>query len=531
MSNIPAVPGAESAQTPSNRPKLDMGAMTAPARGRMAIAGAVGQLGDVAGQFAFKMQEARNSAAISHADLVMSKAKDDFQQYMAQNPDDWKNWGAKWEDTANSARDKVFTDMDGRTVSPVVRRRLEQAFPAWNQMVGSEVGMASTKAEIGDIRSTVNLAATLAAQQGNEPKAIETWNSPAAKRAFPEAERNANLEQVGQVADLAAAVNGINANPAATLSDLEDKTDKGNYRNFKRLTEEQRYSLVGEARERVNQQQGENLQGFIDRVATNPMSPPGDAELQQAVKAKAITARGANSIRALVKKSNIEESPDWALILDMQVHDHDFTTDPEPEKSAREFRDEAAALPIALQKPIQDFLSTRMKEARAKQAADPTGTGPSVIAEMDREDRSNGAFLPSFTTPATTGGFLWSSYVKPGTVQKPPKLSVVSSKDMTDAQVQEWYGEGMTVKKLLYSEQLHYAKYKDRMRAIEKAHPDWTVEQLLRARHELLQTDSTIRAGSGNSSGQPIPPVEGKIYVDGNGNRAMWKDGLWQEVK
>lgn len=132
------------------------------AAGRRSLAAGIASIGQAAGDFALKKQEAVNYATAVDAELKMKTAFADYKETLAKNPDE-KTFLPNWEKrTVEVEKELGMEDMP-----MAVRDRLAPQMKAWRADTAQQVRSVATVREIDRGRATLEKAASFAMQEGD----------------------------------------------------------------------------------------------------------------------------------------------------------------------------------------------------------------------------------------------------------------------------------------------------------------------------------------------------------------------------
>lgn len=331
------------------------------------VAQSIGEnVSNIFGEIGQQFQENRNARTVLAADLTMRKTTDDFRDSLAKNPDE-KTWIPSYQEQVAQVREKVLSGPD---VNPAVKRQLSAMLDRWDQSTTAEIRTAAQLQSATRTKHTAIADYTYAARQGDEQGALAALDLAEKSHAmFPEDVARMRRELPG-IVQQAQVETGLQSSPGMVLQKLRETDKEGKFVNFANIPPITRERLIVQANARHNAEQSANVQQIVESFAENPTSPPTEQELEQRVKSGEITAKAKQSILNLVEQKGLKEARDKAAVLAMQVHDHDFTVDKNPEQSAREFHDEIAGLPVRLQKPIMEQLTNRLTAAKKAAASD-----------------------------------------------------------------------------------------------------------------------------------------------------------------
>lgn len=383
MANIPEDPGLGMVSSPQTAVKLDAGALTAPNRAAMQRADAVQGLSGQAFDIGQKMQEAKNTADLIDAQGKLARTRQTFIEQLQTKPDETK-WGEDWQSTVKETQESILGKES--KLAPDVKQRLALEIKDWGNTTGIDVRVMANKATNQRGALKIDNAVDEFAKDGNYNAAAQSIDAGTkAGFWFPE-EGDAKKNQVGQKIDFYAAKNYIDNHPVGAADYLNDKTPTGRYRNLTNLDPTQRDALITEARRKGNEAQADTLSGITGAYDANPENALTRPQLDEMVKSGKISQKGATSYTQLVEKTNLKNARNDAAQLTMKVHDWDFSVSKNPEEKAREFKDESAALPATIRKPIWDLIDNKLDAAK-KGTKLPTDYGARFAGDLLKEGK------------------------------------------------------------------------------------------------------------------------------------------------
>lgn len=412
MANFNIVSGSEVA-TPNATPTLDAGPFRAAALAQGQIGQAIGNdVGDFFGQVSQKFQEVKNTRTILDADLAMRKTADDYRDSLKTNPDE-STWLPGWKDQSDQVRDNILS---GPNVGPDVRRHLTGMLDTWQQANTSEFKTAAQLQTINKAKEAGTAAYTYAAAQGDEVGAKAAIDSLVNSHAiFPE-QGDAMKRQVPGLIQKSQVDTGIANDPGKTLELLKDTDANGRSKSFPNLTPKDLVQLQFQANKENNIRLSQALEGHLQDIAATPDGTVDPKQVQGWVNSsdpdQRITQKAAdNIIRKQTQQDTAASKQDFNMLM-MRVQNTDFTVDKNATQTAREFKDEAAALPVALQRQASQFIDNRLQSAEKqgktqespierdifeRMRNDPISPDVETIKELTRRD-SQGKFEVSDKT-------------------------------------------------------------------------------------------------------------------------------------
>lgn len=291
MANVPTIPGTFQANSPSVGIKADFGALDAPNRANAQSSQNIGRIGVELGDFALKMQAAVNYGIEADADRKMRKTMAEFQQ-SRQGRTDENQWEAEWKEKSDQLLSSISEESP---IGPDLKRKLTENFKDWQTSGAIEVRMMANKQAINRATERAGQAADEAARDGDE-QGVNLAIDGAVDHGLlmPEVAAKMKRQYLTKI-DEYAAKNFIMANPMSAEDFLGEKTEVGKYVNLPRLTPDQRYSLLQQAKGAVVQKRTD----YQNEIATRRFGGEliGDAELEGAVKSRIVTPAWARAFK------------------------------------------------------------------------------------------------------------------------------------------------------------------------------------------------------------------------------------------
>ena len=361
------------------------------------------------GEVGRKFQDNINARTVLDADLKMRKFTDDYRDSLAKNPNE-DTWVANLQDQSSQLRDEILS---GPHVGPDVRNQLTSMLDRWEQATTSEVKTAAQIQAINRTKKTVIEDYTYSARQGDEKGALAAIQHGVDNHAlFPE-DADRMRKELPAIIQTAQVETGIQNKPLETLKLLEDQAKGGKSKAFPALDPQKLGMKIREAHAATARWQSDNLNRVLEDAAASPEGAGNPDEVRAMAERGEITARAAtNTIKGWEKKGVEKAQSDFNVrMLEVQVHD--FTADKNPDETAREIKDSAAALPPALQRRVFQSIDNRVKSAKKAGEAAEKPIEREIFSRL-RQDFEQGFDLPGTEQPLASGE------VVPGTEHKIP---------------------------------------------------------------------------------------------------------------
>jgi len=511
MAQIPTVPGTEMVNTPSSGVKRSFDALNAPNRANMQLADTIGDVGSQVGNFAMKLQAAKNFGIAADADREMRQASADFRESRRGRTDE-ENWPTEWQETADATRQKIY---DAHAMGPDLKRQMEVSFKNWDVANAIEVKTLATKQAINRAAERISTAADDAAKDGDE-QTINHLFDGAAKTGvyYPEEAEKMKKGYLNKI-DQYAAQNYIDSFPAGATEFLEAKDDNGKPVNLTRLDPNQRARMITEARQKMHAYQADNLDDMRSRLDSGEDLSDDFIKLRE--DKKEISARGAAGLRAYIKGKAMAESKDDFEQLRAEVLTYDATTVKDPQAWASDIKADAVALPTLYQNRITRLVNSKLEAAKKQDARQERPVETEAYARLKR-DFEEGFDLPG--TEEMKAAHWWKPWAKEptGKILEP---DVKSRK--------EW--EQNSTEEERKAAHLHYAQQMGKLHDFFQENPKATYEEAEQFRQKLVQPYIMGKVGAALKESVGPKFQVGKTYTDAKGHKATWNGTGWDEVK
>lgn len=459
--------------TPSAGFKASAGALNAPNQASMNAGQAIGQAGQMLGDFAQKLQGAVNYGIAADADRKMRQTAADFQQSRVGRTDE-DQWETEWKERS----DEVYSSLsDQHNIGPSLKRQLTQNFKDWQQANAIEVRTMANKQKINRATERVGLAADEAARDGDE-RGIHTAFDGAVDNHLmtPEVASKLKIGYLNKIDEYAARTFIVN-NPASAVPWLEQKGEGGKPANVPRLNPDQRAILLNSARVQRDKYWDDNLQSLKNGVDEGNVLTEEQLDERQSL--GVISQRQVQGYRAYVKQRSGQTN-----IEDLPMHSAEVMTAVNA-IPANLSADERMAYVVAIKaskayNSLTDPLRADFNSALKAEVA-PDRPAVAERKRLDDDDREkNGVFLPM---GVVKGARNWLVPNDPDT-SAPLNPSALKGKGlqairaMTDDDIATTFGKDFKMRDVLRQEELRWGKYLTAMRGYEKENPKATDEEL-----------------------------------------------------
>ena len=303
--NIPQVQRAPVAGVP-----MDLQSALAPSRGKMAIAQGIGQLGQVAGQFATRKAQAREEATVSDTNRKLNAYLEEFEAESAKSPDP-ATWQGLWDAKVKAAQGDI--NEANKKLGTTGKQRVDRMFKDWSVLTGTKVKTKIALGEVAEDRMKFTTASMAFYEKGErELGDAEIAKAASAGTMSPQQEA-AWYRKGAEVSDNAKAKAAINKNPFVAKGTIT----KENYPN---LTEDDILTLNNHARNQVESARYENMRSLDDELQNilegSQMAGDWRERVSSARKAEYILAdQERDLVSRLEKKNNPEEDVAFATSL------------------------------------------------------------------------------------------------------------------------------------------------------------------------------------------------------------------------
>lgn len=355
--NIPQVQRAPVAGVP-----MDLESALAPSRGKMAIARAVGQLGQVAGEFAIRSAQAKEAATLAEQQRKQKESFAAFESELATTPNG-EDWLPLWEKHKKAAQTGV--DTLSKRLGSDGRARSQEMFANWATDNDVRVKTQTAVQSVRESKTALGSAAVDAWQDGDFASGNDYIDIAEQVGVMSKVEAADYREKGRKVVDIAETNRRIRENPAAATEWIQDTNNATN------LSESERLAAINTAKVQTqnwraiySQEVGEK----IFNVLENGASPVGiEDEIKTAVESgKMLATTASNHLKRL--RGQTDEQGVALFAAGIWEQALAMPGDNTPETRAMEFQIRAAIAPLdpVLQKPILDVLENRRKPGGAK---------------------------------------------------------------------------------------------------------------------------------------------------------------------
>ena len=477
---IPTVPGSEMVSTPTTGVKLDVGALEAPLRAKMklaqaqgGLASAIGEVGQVVGDFGAKLQQAKNFGIAADSDRQMRQAWEDFHSSLPGRTDE-ENWSKDWQAKAQAVKDSVYSQ---HKPAPDLKAQLDNNFANWQQSTAIEAKTVANKQTINRAVERADLSADAAAMAGDEV-GIRNALEPLARLGAATPEKvNAMVAQKMNKRDEYAAKNYIMAH-AGNAVDFITETEAGGtdenpkHSNFPLLTADQRNTLKVAA----EQAQSKFWNGNLDmaRIQVDRGDEVSEDYLQEKLKNKELGERQVIAIRTYKKNVANQITPDdrKAAGEDVNAMIARVNSGNSPEERTKAINGIYSSLQWQHLNANQRALFSKEIKTEIDPVKNP------AIAEQRANDnklRSDGLFYPSYESTITKKNRFFPDVT---TTEKGRVYSKAEVEKMDQAELEKRFGKGVSISDVLTAEDIAFGKYRTAMRDYEAKNPDATAADL-----------------------------------------------------
>jgi hypothetical protein len=273
-----------------------MGMFDGIAAGQRSLAAGIQSIGQAAGDFAMKKQEAVNYATAVDADRKMKEAFVSFQDDLKNNGDE-TTWEAAWQKRAGEVEKEIGVEkMPG-----ALRDRLSPQMESWKSSMTGQVRSQATARQINRAKGNVMESAENDLKLGDVASYTAKIQGGEQHGLFDPAEAKALVKNGVQKAEYYAATNMILTNPMASMDALTETNKAGGWVNYDNLDEKQRKTLIDSANVAVQRVRAETYQDLIGRMNDGQIIPV--TELDGMVEKKMLTSTQARDIQRNQGKS------------------------------------------------------------------------------------------------------------------------------------------------------------------------------------------------------------------------------------
>lgn len=491
MADIPTIPGSAFIDTQTIGTKIDP-------RHRLAVIGAtadtISQGLEVVGEYEEKKQKAEEIAAFNNASIVLNKTTADYQHRLKTIPD--QQIVPQWSEIATKTKDGLLQGTHGWT--PASRAKFQQHLDSWQSDSTIQFQVAGDHLASQRRKATATAAATEFLQSGDEtlmPNAVSAIHAAVDAGDMAPEEGKAMIAQFPRTLQENQIRNGMEADPVATLKDINEG-------HFKDVPPMAMATLKRQVTAAIARQQNDGRDDVLRRLDAG--EPIEESELKMKEDAKVLSPAGAKSIRARIAQKNLAEAKDDHAIQMMDVQDHDFTLDKDPDTTAQHMKDRAAALPLTLRVSVNQAIDTRLKQAKKAGAAEERPVERDIFSR-GKKDYADGLFqAPTQEDVIEEVPHWW----------RPNEQKVVGQQTRQPKPDTQW--ETMATPQERATAALNYAKWQDKMRSFFKANPEAKSEEAEAYSQSILAPHVEAQVKEALSPKAPLIPAKGmKVQQDG----------------
>lgn len=483
MPNIPVIPGSSRVSSPelgvqvNAKPRLRALGQAAETFG--AGAKAVSDAAQSIADYEQHKQRAEEVASFNQASIVLNKTTEDYRHNLPTMKD--QQIVPDWTKIAGTTKQQILDD--SKNLSPAAQKKLSQHLDTWAGNSTIEFQVASDHLATQRRKATATAASEQFLQSG-DPAFIP--NATAAIKAAQNAgditpeEADQRIAQFPRVLQENQIRNGIEADPVRTLKDIDEGT-------FKDVPPGPLLTLKRQAQAAVSHQQNQGRDEILQRLDAG--EPVDETEIQDKEEGGAISTTGAKSIRLRIQQKNLKDAKDEHSVQMMLAHDHDFTQDPDPAKTAQQMKDKGAALPPNLRASLYQEIDQQLAKAKKAGAAAEKPV-QNDLYERGKKDYTSGLFQDP--TEESTFHFFSPNEKK----KVPAGVNPKWEQDATPEQKR--------------AAELNYAKWQDKMRGFFKEYPDATSEQAEMYSQKIKEP--YVMAAVAKAINQPVAGAPREIY-------------------
>lgn len=422
--------------------EADPNMFAAEGRGLQQLGAGISDAAQAGAQIALKFEHARFVSKSAEADRKVKTAWTAYQEQMATSPGKPDEWVKGWNDTYA----KVSKDVDMTGLSKPAQMRLQEQMKAFQAESTASIGLQATKQSFKNGAAEITASASLDLKNGDIMGYERKINEGAAAGFFDPATQNKLLEQGKIDYDVEQANRAINDNPITAVDALEEKTEGGNWKNFKNVSENQRLSLLTEAKRKTSTLRAETSQAVYERRGAGELIEP--EELQLLVEKKLLTANQAKGIMQEQKRSGDDPAviPRFSQAL-RDVSNYDPRKDPAKEQYAKLVQ-ERGWFPGDMKQELEKQLNAQVKLSGDSTAGDTAvrsyvnkmlddgvfgdiGKFPATDAKRAGKIRDPQAYQKAYSTHVEITGALQDFMVKNPKATPTQQMEFVQSKMST----------------------------------------------------------------------------------------------------
>lgn len=273
MPNVPLVQPPIIGPSPSPNVRANPGMFDAVAQAGQRVGQAIGEAGDLA----FRVKQATDTAYVIGAQTKLEAAGQEFKAWTLQNPDT-STWKQEFDARAQSAREGALSGSS--QLSPMAKLHLNTAVKSWSVRSGAELTQMQTQQNLRNAQGIVNEGVNLAIM-GNDPVGAHAIIDTAVRQGVLYPNVGTAMTKrvtVGIATNLANA--DAMADPFTAKDRLEEKNEDGTYKNYSGLPQASRNTMLFRVNKLAAETRSDTMrswqQSVADAVATG--SPMPDEE-------------------------------------------------------------------------------------------------------------------------------------------------------------------------------------------------------------------------------------------------------------
>jgi len=312
-----AIPNYSAVSPATGGARVDAQAAAAPFGALAQAGGQIANVGQMLGQIALERQQHVNQGILANEDTIRRNTFAEIQEYAAQNqgqPEAWDKFAKqKWQEYQNGRTSRAEADGWG----PDVKESDELQMKEFSSRANIAFDAERSKALVRQSNARLEANAVTLMSSGDEAGAMKSIGD---MNLFEDQRKTVANRVIYQT------ISGfIASDPVSVLDRLQEQTDAGKPKNWGALDENQRLTLMNEARSAVSKNQRDNYQSLIDGLNSGDVATAD--QLQGMVNGKLLTATQRNAYLKAYAHGNPTTDPVKIGSLLSDIHNYDPTKD------------------------------------------------------------------------------------------------------------------------------------------------------------------------------------------------------------
>lgn len=320
---MPKIPLYRHEPTPTQpgQPRANPGMFSAEAAATSRLGAAIAGIGDVMAAQAIRIQEAQAFKSTATLDTAMDEAWAAYQNGLNPSTDESK-WVEGWQKTLDGVVAKVTPKEGG----PELKQALELRAKSFRVRTSGDIGQQAKAIGVEKATAAGLTRVDQLWRNGDAAGAEANLNEMARLGLIIPEKVTGMVEKGYSRMQQQQATNLIATDPIGATEALGEKTEGGRWKNFTKLDEDDRLTLLNHARTQTTALQASNYQELIDDMSNQRARTP--AQLQELVDRKLITPKQRKTYETAYLHGGYNTAPDAIGQLFTDIAGYDPQKDP-----------------------------------------------------------------------------------------------------------------------------------------------------------------------------------------------------------